>query len=285
MRLMSGGTEFIKAEEKQRELLMDEVRELIPESLSDEEVRAHFDSLSSRYFQIHSAAEILQDLILCHRFMRLQISEEDAALTPVVNWHNEPDRGCSAVKVCTWDRAGLFSKIAGSFSATGLNILTAQIFTRGDGIVLDTFFVTDARTGNLAGPEQRDKFEGLLNKALTGEELDFHAFIAKQKGSRPVYQGYTGEKIPTRVHFDNEASETRTVVEIETEDRIGLLYTISQVFSELDLDITAAKISTEKGAAIDTFYLRELDGDKITSPDRHRAIERKLKSAIHALDL
>jgi [protein-PII] uridylyltransferase len=284
MRLMTGGTEFIKAEEKQRELLMDEVRELMPESLSDEELRAHFDSLASRYFQIHSAAEILQDLLLCHRFMRLQISEEDAALTPVVNWHNELDRGCSAVKVCTWDRAGLFTKIAGSFSATGLNILTAQIFTRGDGIVLDTFFVTDARTGNLAGPEQRDKFEGLLNKALTGEEVDFHALIAKQKGARPTWQGYTGEKIPTRVEFDNEASETRTVVEVETEDRIGLLYTISQVFSELELDISAAKISTEKGAAIDTFYLRELDGDKITSPDRYRAIERKLKSAIHALD-
>jgi [protein-PII] uridylyltransferase len=284
MRLMTGGTEFIKAEEKQRELLMEEVRELMAESLTDEELHAHFDNLSARYFQIHSAAEILQDLLLCHRFMRLQISEEDSALTPVVNWHNEPDRGCSAVKVCTWDRAGLFSKIAGSFSASGLNILTAQIFTRGDGIVLDTFFVTDARTGNLAGPDQRDKFEGLLNTALTGEDVDFHAFIAKQKGARPAWQGYTGEKIPTRVDFDNEASETRTVVEIETEDRIGLLYTISQVFSELELDIRAAKISTEKGAAIDTFYLRDLDGDKITSPDRHRSIERKLKSAIHALD-
>src|SRR5262249_16780822 len=186
-----------------RELLMDEVRELMPESLTGEELHAHFDSLSSRYFQIHSAPEILQDLLLCHRFMRLQISEEDAALTPVVNWHNEPDRGCSAVKVCTWDRAGLFTKIAGSFSASGLNILTAQIFTRADGIVLDTFYVTDARTGNLAGPDQRDKFEGLLNEALTGEEVDFPALIARQKGARPAYQGYTGEKIPTRVEFDN----------------------------------------------------------------------------------
>ena len=83
----------------------------------------------------------------------------------MVNWHNEPDRGYNAVKVCTWDRAGLFSKIAGSFSATGLNILSAQIFTRTDGIVLDTFIVTDARTGNLAGAEQRDKFENVLNQA------------------------------------------------------------------------------------------------------------------------
>jgi [protein-PII] uridylyltransferase len=284
MRLMTGGTEFLRAEEKQRELLMEEVRDLLPESLSEEELVAHFANLSNRYFQIHSAQEILQDVILAHRFMRLQISEEDAALTPVVNWHNEPDRGCSAVKVCTWDRARLFSKIAGSFSATGLNILTAQIFTRGDGIVLDTFYVTDARTGNLAGPEQRDKFESILNKALTGEDVDFHALIAKQKVSRPAFQGYTGERIPTQIRFDNEASATRTLIEIETEDRVGLLYVVSQVFSEMALDIAAAKISTEKGAAIDSFYIRELDKGKILAVERQRSIERKLKHAIHALD-
>ena len=128
--------------------------------------------------------------------MRLQISEEENPLAPVVNWHNEPDRGYNAVKVCTWDRAGLFRKIAGSLSAAGLNILSAQIFTRTDGIVLDTFFVADAITGNLAGPDQRDRFESVLHKALTGEEVDFPALIGRQKITRPLYQAYTGEKHP-----------------------------------------------------------------------------------------
>jgi [protein-PII] uridylyltransferase len=284
MKLMTGGTEFVRAEEKYRELLMEEVQRIIPESLSEEELIAHFATLPPRYFQIHSAREILDDLILAHRFMRLQISEEDAALTPVVNWHNEPDRGYNAVKVCTWDRAGLFSKIAGSFSSTGLNILSAQIFTRTDGIVLDTFYVIDAKTGNLAGLEQRNKFESLLSKALTGEDVDFTAQIAKQKIVRPLYQAYSGERIPTRIHFDNETSETRTLLEIETEDRIGLLYAISQTLSELDLDISAAKISTEKGAAIDSFYVRELDGGKIGARERQVGIERALRRAIQRLD-
>ena len=284
LQLMSGGTEFVRAEEKQRELLMDEVRRLRPDSLSDEELNAHFAALPARYFQIHAAREILDDLILAHRFMRLQISEEDSALTPVVNWHNEPDRGYSTVKVCTWDRAGLFSKIAGSFSSAGLNILSAQIFTRSDGIVLDTFFVNDAKSGNLAGADQRDKFESILNKALVGEDVDFQTLIAKQKITRPLYQAYTGERIQTQIRFDNEASETRTLIEIETEDRVGLLYAISQSFSELNLDISAAKIVTEKGAAIDSFYLREVDGGKILSPERQRSIERKLRQAIQLLE-
>jgi [protein-PII] uridylyltransferase len=284
MRLMSGGTEFVRAEEKQRELLMEEVQRLMPAHLSLEELQAHFATLPPRYFQIHSAQEVLDDLILAHRFIRLQVFEEGDPLTPVVNWHNDPDRACNTVKVCTWDRAGLFRKIAGSLSAAGLNILSAQIFTRSDGIVLDSFFVNDAQTGNLAGAESRDQFEAVINKALTGEELDFHALIARQKIKRPAYQAYTGERIPTGIRFDNESSETRTLIEIETEDRIGLLYAISQTLAELELDISAAKICTERGAAIDSFYVRDIDGGKILAPERHHAIERKLKQAIAGLD-
>ena len=284
MRLMSGGPEFVRAEEKQRELLMEEVQRLLPEQLNGEELPAHFAALPARYFQIQSAREILDDLVLAHRFMRLQVSDEESPLAPVINWHNDPDRACNAVKVCTWDRAGLFSKIAGSLSAAGLNIFSAQIFTRSDGIVLDTFFVNDARSGALAGTDQRDQFEQVIRKALTGGELDLHPLIARQKNTRPAYQAYTGERIPTAIRFDNESSETRTIIEIETEDRLGLLYAISETLSELDLDISAARINTEKGAAIDSFYVRELGEGKVTAAQRQQAIERKLRHAIAGLD-
>src|SRR5262249_59020816 len=120
-----------------------------------------------------------------------------------------------------------------------------------------------------SGAEQRDKFESVLNRALSGEGVDFHPMILKQKLVRPAYHAYTGERIPTQIRFDNEASETRTLIEIETEDRIGLLYEISQTFSELDIDIAAAKISTEKGAAIDTFYVPEAVGGQVVSLESH----------------
>lgn len=282
--LLAGGTEFIRAEEKQRELLMEEVNRLADGHMNREELEAHFATLPPRYFQIHTVREIFEDLLVAHRFMRLQISEEDSPLTPVVNWHNEPDRGYNAVKVCTWDRAGLFTKIAGSFSASGLNILSAQIFTRTDGIVLDEFFVTDAKSGNLADRSQRDEFEKLLNRVLTDEAMDFHPLIARHKVVRPLYQAYTGEQMPTSIRFDNEASEARTLIEIETEDRVGLLYAISEVLAEFSLDLSAAKILTEKGAAIDSFYVRELDGRKVAAPERQKAIERKLQQAIAKLD-
>jgi len=175
MKVLSGSTDFIRAEARQRELLQQEVTEMLPRNLSEEEVHAHFGALPNRYFDTQGARDIVLDLTLTHRFMHNQLAEEDKALEPVVAWHNEPDRGYTTVKICTWDRAGLFSKIAGSFAAAGINILNAQIFTRNDGIVLDTFCVTDARAGNLVNRGERELFESTLGRALlrTGRFLTF----------------------------------------------------------------------------------------------------------------
>jgi [protein-PII] uridylyltransferase len=282
--LLTGGTEFLRASEKQREVLLQQVRELASMPISDEELHAHFAQLPPRYFEIHTTKEILDDLELVHRFMNRLIRENDRALSPVTAWLDEPDRGYNIVKICTWDRAGLFEKIAGSLSATGLNILTAQVFTRTDGIALDEFFVNDARTGNLATREQHDKFATLLEKVLNGDDVDLPALIARQITNRPVYEAYAGEHMATEITFDNDASETRTLIEIEVEDHLGLLYAISRTFAELLVDIVGARIVTERGAAIDNFYVREIGGGKIISVERQKLIEAKLREAISRLE-
>ena len=284
MTLLTGGTEFRKASEEARADLRNVVRRLVPKRISDEEVDAHFELLPPRYFDIHTASQIHDDLEITHRFMHRLILEEQRALAPVTAWVDEPDRGYSLVKICTWDRAGLFGKIAGSLSAAGLNILGAQIFTRADGIALDAFFVNDGRTGTLASREQREKFSELLETVLTGEAPNLPQLIAHQSTGRPLYAAYFGERIDTQIRFDNDASDDRTLIEIETEDRLGLLYTISQTFSQLLLDISAARIVTERGAAVDSFYVREIEGGKINLPERQAEVEKALRSAIGQLE-
>jgi len=280
---LSGGTEFRRATEQAREEAFSLVRELAPDRVTDEELAAHFSQLPQRYFEIHTPAQIVDDVDLAHRFMRRLISENQRALAPVTAWIDERDRGYSLAKVCTWDRAGLFGKIAGSLSAAGLNILGAQIFTRSDGVALDTFFVNDARTGSLATREQREKFSDLLDEVLTDDDVDLPRLIARQ-AARSSYTAYLGERIETQIRFDNDASDERTLIEIESEDRLGLLYTISQTFAELELDISAARIVTERGAAIDSFYVSDVDGGKITSPERLKRIETSLRESIDGLE-
>ena len=284
MTVLTGGTEFRKASEEARADLRHEVRRLVPKRISDEEVDAHFELLPPRYFDIHTANQIHDDLEITHRFMHRLILEEQRALAPVTAWVDEPDRGYCLVKICTWDRAGLFGKIAGVLSAVGLNILGAQIFTRADGIALDAFFVNDGRTGTLASREQREKFSELLDTVLSGEAVNLRQLIARQSAGRSAYAAYFGERIDTQIRFDNDASDDRTLIEIETEDRLGLLYTISQTFSELELDISAARIVTERGAAVDSFYVREIEGGKIDRPGRRAEVEKALRSAIGQLE-
>ena len=285
MALLTGGTEFRQASDQAREEVRELVRELTPRRITNEELDAHFSQLPPRYFEIYTPAQIQDDVELAHRFMHRLILENSRSLAPVTAWIDERDRGYSLVKVCTWDRAGLFCKIAGSLSAAGLNILGAQIFTRTDGIALDTFFVNDARTGNLAEREQREAFSDVLEKVLTGETVDFQKLIARQTTARSRYAAYLGERMPTLICFDNEASEERTLIEVETEDRLGLLYMISQTFAELHLDIAAARIVTERGAAIDSFYVSDVKSGKIVSPERLKKIESRLRTAIGTLEM
>ncbi|MDX1953242.1 MAG: [protein-PII] uridylyltransferase [Verrucomicrobiota bacterium] len=207
--LFEGSTEFLRAERHQLELLKTEVKASLPATFSDEEIDAHFESLPSRYFQIHTSRQIVSDLTLAHRFMHLQLAEEDKALEPVLTWHNEPNRGYTSLHVCTWDRAGLFSKIAGSMTAAGMNILSAHIFTRSDGIILDTFYVTDAKTGGLAPREEKEQFEKILTKALN-EEIDLPALMAGKR--RPIaFTNLQREKkcLPTSILITASLNEER----------------------------------------------------------------------------
>jgi [protein-PII] uridylyltransferase len=283
LRIIRGGTEFAMAKERQRELLLEAVCKALPKQVSGPEVAAHFEKMSGRYLRLHSAEEIAEDLKLAHRFMQQQVADGNP-LAPVFRAQQDKDSGCTLVTICTWDRGGLFSQIAGCLSAVGLNILTAQIFTRTDGIVFDTFHIVDGVTGTLAKAENVERFETLLERLLIGKELDLEALVLRQKTARTPYQAYTGDQIQTEVRLDNESSDSRTIIEVETEDRVGLLYMLSRTLHELELHISAARICTEKGGVIDIFYVREYDGKKLLSPQRQEAVVSRLKQAVEKLE-
>jgi [protein-PII] uridylyltransferase len=276
--VLVGTVEFRNMERKQRELLQREVTGLLPKTFSPEEINAHFEGMPPRYFQIHDARAVARDLTLAHRFMHLQLTEDDRALEPALLWVDEPDRGYSGVHICTWDRAGLFAKLTGSLAAAGLNILGAQIYTRADDIVLDDFFVVDARTGKLPEPAVRQRFERIVTDVLA-RGLDPAKALAKAQRYAPLYQA-AGETIPTAVRIDNETSATCTVIDVEAEDRVGLLFELAQALYDIGLNVVLARIVTEKGAAIDSFYVTGRDRKKVVDPERRRAIERRIREVV-----
>ncbi|MGO9528580.1 MAG: [protein-PII] uridylyltransferase [Verrucomicrobiia bacterium] len=268
------------------EQLYGEVSAELKDKLPLEEIYSHFELMPASYYINTSAAEITRHLMVIHRFLtrQLEVEEAEDALVPVVDWQSFPAQSYSQVSICTWDRLGLFSKICGSFASAELNILRANIYTRSDHVVLDMFDVCDKNLAAVTDQRAIQTAEGMLERMLSDrEKIKFADVLKRLRAIRGPAPGIREVHIPTLISFDNETSKRRTIIEIQTEDRLGLLYAITHTLSELGLDISFAKISTEKGAAIDTFYVQDQLGNKITDPARLSGIRAKLESAINLL--
>jgi len=280
---MSGAGTVRRVEERRRERLWEQVQKLAPAELEDDELQSHFTLMPARYFDTHEAEDIVKDLQLVHRFLVRQILLDEEPLDPVVAWEDEPDRGYTQLKVCTWDRPGLFSKIAASLTAAGLNILGAQIFSRADNLIVDGFTIVEARTGQLAGKEARESCERLLSRVLVRDKVNLDEQIARLSSLPTLYQSIEGERLTPQVQFDNDTSRAYTVLDLESEDHVGLLYAVTSELARQCIDVALARISTERGAAVDSFYITDSQGRKIRAPHRLEEIRRSLLERIASL--
>ena len=160
-----------------------------------------------------------------------------------------------------------------------LNILSADIYTRGDNVALDVFRVSDLSGSAVTDPRDMALVEATLKKALETEAFDLSGSLeeVRKKGRRRIM---TDLEFPSRVSVDNHTDPHFTLIEIQTPDRIGLLHDLLQCFNRSEIDIALSRISTESGAAIDTFYVTDRrTRSKITNAQRIDALQAELHRA------
>jgi [protein-PII] uridylyltransferase len=87
------------------------------------------------------------------------------------------------------------------------------------------------------------------------------------------------EDLPVWVVVNNNAHPTCTIIEVQAPDRLGLLYHLLRAISHGGISIEAARIATEQKAALDVFYLRTKEGEKITDRNALLRLERRLRAA------
>jgi [protein-PII] uridylyltransferase len=146
--------------------------------------------------------------------------------------------------------------------------------------VLDIFRVTTTRFEAVEDARDQQRVEKLLTEALQGENYDFMPLLEKRL--RRLQQWERTLDFPTRLTINTEANPNYTVVDIATPDRLGLLYDILRTVSDAQFLVAAARITTEKGAAIDSFYITDLEGVKVTSSERLARLGRALSKACEA---
>jgi [protein-PII] uridylyltransferase len=85
---------------------------------------------------------------------------------------------------------------------------------------------------------------------------------------------------PPTVDVYHELSMQRTIIEIQARDEIGLLFRLAKTISDQAFDITFARIGTERGVAIDTFYIEDASHSAISDPERLHALRDALSAVI-----
>ena len=274
---LADGQEFFRQRTIERAGLQQAVSKKLAADFSDE-VEAHFESMPDRYFQRHSVAEIVEHIRLFRKFLLARVTTEASSLAPAIKWIAHPHSGHSEVLICGWDRRELLARIAGAFSSAQLNILSADIFTRNDDLVLDIFRVCNTKMQAITDERDMATVERRLQQVLANEEFDFAAELAKLKKRHSFHLSQELD-FPTRITIENESHPVYTLVDIQAPDRLGFLHDILRGFSKVRAQIAFSRIATEKGAAIDSFYVTDLNGKKIEDDATVKRLQRALAAA------
>lgn len=175
------------------------------------------------------------------------------------------------------DALGLLAAISASLMLEGFDITDAEAYTRrtldGRFEAVDLFWVRRAEAhepGALTDVEARTI--GLtLNEVLTTGSPDRPR---RRRASRD-----TPGAAETRVHFVDHDCEPHLTLELETNDRPGLLYAVTTALFAESVLITSSRITTRGHRVHDSFDLVESDGSPL-SGIRLQRIELAVLAAV-----
>ena len=259
LEFLQGKMEFLKVEELQAR-----VTQLIGEVVGEEAIVRHFETMPDQGL-VSQAPDLIGK--------QIQLVEK-LGEQPIAVSHFAENQSYTQIGICTRNARGIFRQITGVFTVENINILRAMINTRSDGIVIDVLNVTDGQTGKGPILDRYRHVEETLTAVWNGE-VDVETVLQEQSESDLISRRRR-RYIQPRIRIDNESSDRATIVDIRVHDQVGLLYTISDAFYKLGLDIHLAKITTEAFIAEDSFYVTDTNGAKITDPTRLKKIEETL---------
>lgn len=234
----------------------------------------HIDSLPRGYLMGNSPQRIADDL----RLLRPLGRGESLAQA-----RYSPERNAVEYWIGTYEDVapGVFHRLTGALSSQGLQILSAEINTLYDGLIIDRFWVTDPDYVGDPPPSRSEEVCEALSKALADQRVYRPTF-------RKLWQSDTRRraaeltKQPNRVQLDNNTSDRYTVIDVFAADRRGLLYIIARTLFDMQLSVSFAKIGTYLDQVVDVFYVVDRKGKKIESVAKRNEIRTGLLVALEA---
>jgi [protein-PII] uridylyltransferase len=234
-------------------------------------VKEHLTLTSGRYFTGFPPKEIAEHIRMVSSLKRR---------TSAIKCVPVPGYSISQITVCTSDRRGLLADIVGTLASQRVSVLSASVFTRADGVAIDSFSVIDGKSEGALASTKWAVVKENLRRVLRGERSVTDLLRSAERRQRVAQR--TMSSLRRSVSFDNAVSATHTIMDIEAPDRIGLLYDIASALHELGLNIDVARVATDARQAHDAFYITDETGGKVSDPALLQKIKARMAEVLGA---
>lgn len=217
---------------------------LLAQKMESDAIEKLWAGFGDDYFLRHMADEVVW-----HTRAILKREDDSRAL---VLARADPARGGALIFIYARDEEWLFARMVATMDRLGLNVLDARIITGNSGYTLDSYTVTED-SGEFI--HNRGRIKEIVN-ALR-RSLDRHEAVTTPMRRTPRLLRHF--KTSTQMTFTPDEANQRTVMELITSDRPGLLSRVGQGFRECGIQLQNAKIATIGARAEDVFFITAVE--------------------------
>jgi len=247
--LRRGLEQPLDKEERIREVRTEARRLLRGEGLRPAEIERVWADFDEDYFLRYQPAEIAWHTAAIARADRL----------PLVLVRRAGPRGTTEIFVYGAREGHAFAATTALLDQMGLTIVDARIISSRSGRTLDTYLVLERDGAPIADDWRAEEIRGALERLLAGGG-------PVPRVTRRPPRTHRHFRTPTQVGFSEDERNRRTVIELITADRPGLLSRVAQAFTECGVRLQNARIATVGARAEDVFFVTDLRGRPLGDP-------------------
>jgi len=260
--------QFEEAQVARRRMAAEEMMSELALALPADQARGHLDAVDSpAYLATFDAQEIAEHI------RRIGTAETISTIFRRKGDHTE-------ITIIARDAPFALSRFCGVLSANDANIFDAQIFTRNDGMIIDRFRVVDFISKTALTDNQCEKIHQELNDVFDGA-TDIEHLLARHR------MRWKRRKTPlspnVRIDVEFEEHPRHTIIDVYAPDMLGFLYRITNTMSTLGLNISFAKIATRMDGVVDSFYVLDMNGRKLTDAGQRQFLRTEILKVIDEL--
>ncbi len=230
--------------------------------LQKSDVKKMWAPFGDEYFLLFTPKELAW-----HAEILLNVEDES---TPTIHVKQQTDRGVTAVFVFAPDSGRIFPMATATLEQLGLNIVDARIVSVGHNLTVHSYHVLEDTGSYIDSAERQSQIQTITRRELarpTSSPMRITRHVPRQ-----VRMFIT----PTNIEFGEDAPNSRTVIDISTGDRPGLLSKIGQVFDSCEIRLQNARIATVGERAEDVFFVTDFNGQPLASETVLEELRQKL---------